>query len=106
AGLEPGQWPWDRRLVVDLGAELSGVEAELIAQLSRAGIAIEVYAPARDTRERHPSSLWPYAQLLFEKIANKEAARAFSPEELAAFTPKRLTSPLAEVKAAVAEVRA
>jgi ATP-dependent helicase/nuclease subunit B len=104
SGLEREEWPWQRHLVLDLGADLTGVEADLLTQMAKP-LNIDIYAPAKASREKYGSSLWPYSHLLSEKIqTTKTSTEIFSTTEMKSLNPKRFTSPLAEVKASANEI--
>lgn len=98
--LENVQWP--RRMFFDLGAQITQVEGQLIHQLSR-HLDIVVIYPEAEWLALMPDTLRPYEPLLG---APYKGRADWQPEANEALSFGRFTTQLAEVKDAVARVRA
>lgn len=98
----PLQWP--KYLVLDLGLELTAVEAELIKNLAQHQ-EVEVWYPSSDWSPYYATSLRSYEILKGEeeKSPNVEFASLAVPEN---WQLKQYTTMLSEVKAVTAQVRA
>lgn len=94
---------WDREIRVDLGAELTGAEAQMLLELSRSTDVV-IFEPAPRWRSDFAQLLRPY-----DDIRGYAASVEFEPESKNSARARRefprLPSQLAEVKEAVARVR-
>lgn len=97
--LEQIQWP--RRLIFDLGAQITQVEGQLIQQLSR-HLDILVIYPEAEWLALMPDTLRPYEPLLEKPFKGRAD---WQPAVSDALSFGRFTTQLAEVKDAVARVR-
>jgi ATP-dependent helicase/nuclease subunit B len=98
-------WPvesWTRNLIVDAGANFSGVEVDLLQRLSQS-TDIHVFAPSKDWTQAYPGTLWPYDILLNRGLSDKKRILFQEKEGL---KTHRFTTSLAEVKSATGQVRA
>jgi RecB family exonuclease len=93
---------WPRRLIFDLGAQVTQVEGQLIHQLSR-HLDITVIYPEADWLALMPETLRPYEPLLGSPYKGRSD---WQPEANENLSFGRFTTQLAEVKDAVARVRA
>jgi hypothetical protein len=95
---------WSRKLYVDLGGDLTALEASLILELAKK-IEVTVITPNAHWLERYHAVLWPYRLLKGESLKSSllkpvKALNKFSHIELKTYTTR-----LSEVKAAVSQVR-
>lgn len=97
---------WDRPLVIDLGAELSKTEAELIRALSRV-VDVVVLSPYPKWREDFKYLLQPYDFLEAEaqEVIKVDLDQAVPVASAKSQTALRFSGMLAEVKFAVGQVR-
>jgi CRISPR/Cas system-associated exonuclease Cas4 (RecB family) len=106
-GHELSNWPvekiWKRQLIVDLGPDLTGIEVELILQISKV-IDLTVFVPSEESRRQHGSCLWPYSLLLGEELKIRPTQGEKNPTQ-AELQYHRFSSPLAEVKMVTSEIR-
>lgn len=96
---------WNRPLWVDLRGEMSLSEAELFQRFSQL-VDVNVLVPNSEFEKEYPSILKPY-EYLYSK-AKAIQALSHSPAPLPPFGGQKIfgfSGPLAEVKAAVAQVR-
>ena len=101
---DKSQLSWPRRVFVDLGSELSAVEAEVLWQLAES-TSVVVVAPGEYWRGRFEKSLRGY-RILEEKLSL--APKQMEKPEISLsgdYQFNRYSTMLAEVKAAVSQVR-
>jgi RecB family exonuclease len=97
---------WDRPLVIDLGAELNQVEADILAQLSNY-VDVEILKPEPSWREEYAKTLAAYE--VFETKIKARRLPPLSPRDESVKAKVRFakfTTMIAEVKDATAQVRA
>ena len=95
---------WNRPLVVDLGAEITQVEADLIAAMS-VELDVLVLKPDPAWADEQRRTLQPYE--IFEKrIGARRPPRASQTSAPGATTYRKFTTMIAETKEAVAQARA
>lgn len=95
---------WSRHLIVDLSAQVTAIEIEILKRLAGKS-NVSVLVPAPPWRRAYSDSLAAYEKL--EKLPEAPALRSRADLRLrSAPALKRFASPLAEVKDAVAQVRA
>ncbi len=92
---------WDKRLVFDLGSQVSQVEGQLIQQLSRS-LDVTVIYPEAPWISLMPDTLKPYTDLLPKKYSGDPN---WQPPLTDHISFGRFSTQLAEVKDAVAQVR-
>lgn len=100
---------WNRSMVVDLGSELTGVEAELIQAFSKSN-QVEVLDPNPMWKDRYFSALWPYYILkqesFFESYERlQRGANSFKEEVIADIEWLKYSTMTSEVKDIVSRVR-
>lgn len=93
-----------KELIFSLGAELTGVEAELLSSLAK-GSDVTVLVPEADWLKDYEGSLLAYAQLCPEIFSRLVAQRSSSNKKVSLADCRRYSSRLSEVKAATAQVR-
>lgn len=92
---------WQRDLVVDIGADILGVEIELFKKLAK-NIDVTICAPPDHWCKKYSSTLWAYDILSERPMAEPD----FSNENIKSNRLSlRYTTQIAEVKAAVSKVR-
>jgi ATP-dependent helicase/nuclease subunit B len=94
---------WTRPLIIDLGAELSAVEAELMTILSRS-IDVTVLRPMPVWKNEYQKTLQPY-EILANHIATRTGRTPIPVEMQTSVQFKKFTTMIAEVKDATATVR-
>lgn len=92
---------WDKRLIFDLGSQVSQVEGQLIQQLSR-NLDVLVIYPEAPWISLMPETLKPYTDLIGRKDAGEAEWQPPLGEHLSF---GRFSTQLAEVKDAVAQAR-
>lgn len=92
---------WPKRLIFDLGAQISQVEGQLIQHLARSFDVTVIY-PEAPWVALMPDTLKPYTDLLGEKY---EGDPNWQPPQSENWSFGRFSTQLAEVKDAVAHVR-
>ncbi|MBX3042006.1 MAG: PD-(D/E)XK nuclease family protein, partial [Bdellovibrionaceae bacterium] len=97
------QRTWDKPLIVDLGAELTSAEAMLFHGLSRV-VDVTILEPSPVWRAKDEFLLRPYRDL--EGFASEVKELAAADKSNGQRQVKRFSGQLAEVKEAVAQVRA
>lgn len=96
---------WSRPLIVDLGAELSQVEADLLVQMSD-WIDISVLVPEPEWRDEYRKTLFAYEILARKLGSTKSKALPESSQSLKTnIIYRKYTTMIAEVKDATAMVR-
>jgi len=97
---------WQRELVVDLNSELSGVESDIIKQISK-NISVDVFVPDPKWKQQYFSSLWAYSLLQGKSLYqdyNRELQ--FLPLKSSAdLSFKKYSTSVTEVKAVTAQIR-
>ncbi len=93
---------WSKPLFVDLGAELSQVEADLFIQLSET-LDISILRPEPGWVAEYPKTLVAYE--IFERKLKIQKERLENPITAAPRSYRKYTTMIAEVKGAVAEAR-
>lgn len=96
ASAEIRKWAWGRKLIFDLGPDLSLIEVDLIQQLAK-NFDVTVIAPTKAVQDKHQTVLWPYAHLTNQSVTQKNSKNT---EVNVPGEYLRLSSPLAEIKAA------
>ncbi|MEQ1665446.1 MAG: PD-(D/E)XK nuclease family protein, partial [Bdellovibrionales bacterium] len=108
AGNEWSQEVWNRNLYIDFGADLNGIEIDLIRKLSLNN-NVTVFSPEESWIKKFHSSLWPYEILLKHSQSSKKKYEIKDVEWIHNDSKNvqvfRHTTQLAEVKSAVAIVR-
>ena len=93
---------WTRDLIIDVGPELTVAEVELFRKLKNK-FNITVCAPREEEIAEYETGLWPYRLISFDQTIGTE--KNHTAKNKAAILNRRYTSPMAEVKAATAQVR-
>jgi ATP-dependent helicase/nuclease subunit B len=96
---------WQKPLIVDLGAEITPVEADVLALLA-ASVDVRVLQPAPNWKEEYPRALRSYR--VFDKlqgIKREVLHESGVKTKTARITYKKFTTMIAEVKDAVAQAR-
>ena len=92
---------WDEELIVDLGPDLSIVEAQLLQSLSQNN-NVKILSPNANWRENYSRALWPYQYLLSETTDSDVSVIQDFPHNVDC---KRYVTQLSEVRACVTQVR-
>lgn len=95
---------WNRPLVIDLGADLTQVEADLLLVLGDY-LDVLVLKPEPEWRAEYARTLTAYDVLEAKAGARKEPPLAAEPGARAATSYRKYTTMIAEVKDATAQVR-
>ncbi len=97
---------WQRKLVIDLGADLTRVESELLKTLSR-NIDVQILMPVFSGDRKHKYLMNAYEELSGYAAVKNPVKKPVSPEISSNAQPTclRFTGPLAEVKYLTQEVR-
>ena len=102
------EFPWARDIWVDLGAQLSPLESELLQMMAR-NRKVNVLRPTPSWAENYTSSLWPYRLLTDEGFSQEDFSAEVRFDHLKELGPNiqfcRFATQVAEVKFAVSKVR-
>ncbi|MCB0350292.1 MAG: PD-(D/E)XK nuclease family protein [Bdellovibrionales bacterium] len=104
AFLSAEEWPgqlWHQDIIVDIGADIIGVEIELFRRLAK-DVDVTIYAPEKKWCDKYNSTLWAY-DILSERPLNSSVQLEES--IFSNVIIGRYTTQIAEVKSAVAQIR-
>lgn len=92
---------WEEGIIVDLGPDLSIVEAQLLQVLAKSN-NVTIVAPNKDWRKNYSRALWPYAYLLSETHETDTSLISNFPESASSH---RYVTQLSEVRGCIGQVR-
>lgn len=100
--LDESKLHWERRLIVDVGVDLTGLEVEILTQLSQS-IDVMVLAPEKYWQVNYPQSLWVYNILKGEALPQLNSGQLVAANQHVDCL--ELNTQLVEVKHCVSQVR-